>query len=75
MPPGPASPQAGPLAETPFTSKRRRCNFTPKDDQRLRACRSRQELLEVISSIVQETRFPRRNVVNPRKGSRALEQV
>jgi hypothetical protein len=67
MPAGPASPQAGPLAETPFTSKRRRCNFTPKDDQRLRACRSRQELLAVISSIAQETGFSRRNVVNHAK--------
>lgn len=67
MPGRPASPQAGSLAETPFTSKRRRCNFTPKDDQRLRACRSRQELLAVISSIAQETGFSRRNVVNHAK--------
>src|SRR6185437_3901350 len=67
MPGRPASPQAGSLAEAPFTSKRRRCNFTPKDDQRLRGCRSRQELLSVISSIVQETGFSRRNVVNHAK--------
>jgi hypothetical protein len=67
MPARPASPQAGSLAEAPFTSKRRRCNFTPKDDQRLRACRSRKELLAVISSIAQETGFSRRNVVNHAK--------
>src|SRR6185437_7265805 len=67
MPGRPASPQAGSLAEAPFTSKRRRCNFTPKDDQRLRACKSRQELLAIISSIAQESGFPRRNVVNHAK--------
>jgi hypothetical protein len=67
MPARPASPQAGSLAEAPFTSKRRRCNFTPKDDQRLRACRSRLELLAVISSIAQETGFSRRNIVNHAK--------
>src|SRR5689334_21651452 len=67
MPARPASPRAGPVATTTLTRKRRRCNFTPKDDQRLRACRSRQELLAVISSIAQETRFPRRTVVNHAK--------
>src|SRR4051812_34020530 len=67
MPAGPASPQVGPLAKTPFTSKRRCCNFTLKDDQHLRSCRSRQELLAAISSIVQETGYLRRNVVNHAK--------
>ena len=67
MPARPAPPQAESLAEAPFTGQRRRCNFTPKDDQRLRACRSRQELLAVISSIAQETGFSRRNVVNHAK--------
>jgi hypothetical protein len=67
MPRRPASPQAGSLAETPFKSKRRRCNFTPKDDQQLRACRSREELLAVISSIAVESHFSRRNVVNHAK--------
>jgi hypothetical protein len=67
MPRRPASPRAGPLAHTPFTTKRRRYYFTPKDDQRLRACRSRQELLAVIRSFVQERQFARRSVVNRAK--------
>ena len=67
MAPRLASPQAGPVAAPILSEKRRCCNFTPKDDQRLRACRSRQELLAVISSIAQETCFPRRNIVNHAK--------
>jgi transposase len=39
----------------------------PKDDQQLRACRSREELLAVISSIAVESQFSRRNVVNHAK--------
>lgn len=70
MPPRPASPRAGPVPtpELPaLLTKWQRCHFTPKDDQQLRACRSREELLAAISRIVLETNFSRRNVVNHAK--------
>jgi hypothetical protein len=70
MPPRPASPRAGPVP-TPelsaLSKKWQKCHFTPKDDQQLRACRSRQELLAAISRIVLDTNFSRRNVVNHAK--------
>jgi len=70
MPRRPASPRAGPVP-TPdlsgLSTKWQKCHFTPKDDQRLRACRSREELLAVISSIALESQFSRRNVVNHAK--------
>lgn len=50
-----------------LTSKRRRCYFAPFDDQKLCACRSRTELLEVIAAIVRESGYLRRNVVNHAK--------
>ena len=67
MPSRLASSHAGPVATPTLPSKRQCCNFTPKEDQRLRACRSRQELLAAISGIVQETGYLRRNVVNHAK--------
>ena len=70
MPRRPASPRAGPVP-TPelsaLSTKWQKCHFTPKDDQQLRACRSREELLAVISSIAIESHFSRRNVVNHAK--------
>ena len=47
--------------------KRQRCYFAPSDDQRLRACRSRSELLEVIRIITRDSNYSRRNVVNHAK--------
>jgi hypothetical protein len=63
----PAAVQTGSVASRPSRRKRRRCYFSPSDDQRLRACRSREELLDVIAAIVQESNYSRRSVVNHAK--------
>lgn len=47
--------------------KYKRCRFAPMDDQRLLASTSRQELLEAIRTIVRESNYSRRNVVNHAK--------
>ncbi len=47
--------------------KRQRCYFAPIDDQRLCACRSRSELLEMIDIITRDSNYSRRNVVNHAK--------
>ena len=47
--------------------KRRRCYFSPSDDQKLNSCQSREELLTVISALVQESGYARRNVVHHAK--------
>jgi hypothetical protein len=63
----PAAVQTGSVASRPSRRKRRRCYFSPSDDQRLRACRSREELLDVIAAIVQESNYSRRSVINHAK--------
>ena len=63
----PATVQSGSAASRLVRRKRRRCYFSPSDDQTLRACRSREELLHVIASIVQESNYSRRSVVNHAK--------
>jgi hypothetical protein len=61
------SVQAVTVSSTLPSKKRQHCCFAPNDDQRLRACRSRSELLEVIAAIALDTNFSRRNVVNHAK--------
>ena len=48
-------------------SKYKRYRFSPMDDRRLLACTSRNELLETICAIVNETQYPRRRVVHRAK--------
>jgi transposase len=54
-------------ASMPPRKKRQRCNFAPGDDQKLRACTSRVELLNAIAAIVRESDFSRRSVVTRAK--------
>ena len=63
----PAAVQAASAASRPVRRKRCRCYFSPSDDQTLRACRSREELLHAITSIVQESNYSRRSVVSHAK--------
>lgn len=63
----PAPAQTGLVYPAPSPKKRRRCYFSPGDDQKLQACKSREELLEAIAAIVQESRYSRRSVVHHAK--------
>ena len=64
---GSTSAQAVATSSVLPVRKRRRCYFSPSDDQKLNACRSREELLTVISALVRESNYSRRNVVNHAK--------
>jgi hypothetical protein len=47
--------------------ERRRCHFAPSDDQKLCACVTRCELLDVIAEIIRETKYSRRAVIRHAK--------
>ena len=67
MPDRATSVQKGTVSRAPSSPKRQRCYFAPGDDQKLRACRSRSELLEVIAELVRDTNYSRRSVVRHTK--------
>lgn len=58
---------AGAISAIPSIRKRRRCQFAPSDDQKLRACTTRSELLDAIAEIIRETEYSRRAVVHHAK--------
>jgi hypothetical protein len=61
------SASAAARSPAPARRKRRRCIFAPADDQKLRDCTSRAELLNAISAIVRETNYSRRSVIRRAK--------
>ena len=63
MPDRATSVQTVTVSRTLPSRKRQHCYFAPSDDQKLRACRSRSELLEAIAAIARDSNYSRRNVV------------